>query len=268
MASLSSPDELGYWIDEVRNHKTEDKVPILLLDEADTSDWRYIHVYLPLLWDGAFSWLGRELRVGRCLVILAVSEIVDWESLAEFGKGSQPFNLGPTDEGLPGKRQDLLSRINGGFIQIQDIDASTRHRDKLCVAIALIRKRFPRVTHVHISCLALLTGLEYVYGVRSMAAIVDHMPVPADSSTNYLTLDDRLKELSARDLSDNDSAMHAVFRYHIKTPPHDSTAYPKSWAWDRLLHSNVMVKIYEPLPSDHPFLLPGEQPEERGSVAG
>jgi hypothetical protein len=86
-----------------------------------------------LLWDGVFFTHGRELQIGRCAIILAVSD------LEVIKKIENPDD--PNAAARYRKLDDFLSRINGGVIRMSAIDE--RRRDKVCLALTLIQRRFP-----------------------------------------------------------------------------------------------------------------------------
>jgi hypothetical protein len=77
-----------------------------------------------------------------------------------------------------GKLVDLLSRINGGVIEIPDLDLRTEHRDrrvdKVCVAVALVKARFGnQLTQMPRSLLRFIAHTKFRYGVRSIAHLID-----------------------------------------------------------------------------------------------
>jgi hypothetical protein len=51
MASLHSIDDLTQPLDEIRNLKVVDRLPILFLDEFDSNPANF-PMLLPLMWDG------------------------------------------------------------------------------------------------------------------------------------------------------------------------------------------------------------------------
>jgi len=77
-----------------------------------------------------------------------------------------------------GKLIDLLSRINGGVINIPDLDLRSEHRDrrvdKVCIAVALIKARFgDDLTEMPRSLLRFIAQTTFRYGVRSIAHLID-----------------------------------------------------------------------------------------------
>jgi hypothetical protein len=77
-----------------------------------------------------------------------------------------------------GKLVDLLSRINGGILEMPDLDLRTQERDrridKVCVAIALLKTRFGgELELVPRSLLRFIAHTQFRYGVRSIAHLMD-----------------------------------------------------------------------------------------------
>lgn len=167
VASLDRVDDLSYWIDAARNHKAEDRMPLLFIDEADAKEVA-IPSYLPLLWDGIFFTHGRELQIGRCVIILSVSDpgVIKKIENPDDHATATAFR----------KLDDFLSRINGGVIRIGPIDE--RRRDKLCLAMALIHRRFPTAIGVGLAFLKLLVNTSFLHTVRSIETLVSYFPPP------------------------------------------------------------------------------------------
>ncbi len=81
--NLSNPhtiDTMSFVINEARNHKALDSLPILFLDEIDSNPSQ-MPLFLPLLWDGEFSAKGQCLNVGRCIIVCAISNPILTEYL-------------------------------------------------------------------------------------------------------------------------------------------------------------------------------------------
>jgi hypothetical protein len=84
----------------------------------------------------------------------------------------------PTEFAPTGKLVDLLSRINGGVINIPDFDLRTEDRDrrvdKVCVTIALLKDRFgDHLTQIPRLLLRFIAHTKFRYGVRSVAHLID-----------------------------------------------------------------------------------------------
>jgi hypothetical protein len=84
-----------------------------------------------------------------------------------------------TSESVPaGKLVDLLSRINGGIVDIPDLDLRTNDRDrrvdKVCVTIALLNARFGNsLSQIPRALLRFVAHTHFRYGVRSIAHLID-----------------------------------------------------------------------------------------------
>src|SRR5436853_4340210 len=77
-----------------------------------------------------------------------------------------------------GKLVDLLSRINGGIINIPDLDLRSEHRDrrvdKVCIAVGLSKARFgDDLSEMPRSLLRFIAHTTFRYGVRSIAHLID-----------------------------------------------------------------------------------------------
>jgi hypothetical protein len=175
MANMQSADDMAQPIDELRNLKVNDKFPLLFLDEFDSDPARYAAL-LPLLWDGELQVGHRDLKLGKAVIVLAGSN----PDLPKTMDQSAKMRLETNEDGFkpPGKLIDLLSRINGGVINIPDLDLRSENRDrrvdKVCVAIALIKARFgDDLTQVPRSLLRFIAHTTFRYGVRSIAHLID-----------------------------------------------------------------------------------------------
>ena len=77
-----------------------------------------------------------------------------------------------------GKLVDLLSRVNGGVINIPDFDLRSENRDRrvdtVCVTIALLKERFgENLKVIPRSLLRFIAHTKFRYGVRSIAHLID-----------------------------------------------------------------------------------------------
>jgi hypothetical protein len=203
VASLESMSELGFWIDEIRDHKTQDKTPVLLIDEADSKP-KELSAFLPLLWDGLFSWQGRSMKIGKCVIVLVASN----ESLRRYVED------GLQDEGFKRdfpKIEDLLSRINGGVMKMSPID--DRRLDKLCIALTQIRLRFRSVKGVQLPFVKLLVNTRFRHSVRSMEALIEFFPQPAED--NVLRITPEFESLLVDRFLKAESFRANVFAFHL-----------------------------------------------------
>jgi hypothetical protein len=177
MATMQSHDDMAQPVDELRNLKVNDQFPLLFLDEFDSDSSRFASL-LPLLWDGELHIGNRDLKLGKAVIVLAGSnpdlpKIMDQSGKMQLGADSQ--GEGPK---IPGKLIDLLSRINGGIINIPALDLRSEQRDrrvdKVCVAIALLKVRFGKdLTQVPRALLRFIGHTNFRYGVRSIAHLLD-----------------------------------------------------------------------------------------------
>jgi hypothetical protein len=176
MATMQSTDDMAQPVDELRNLKVNDRFPLLFLDEFDSDPSRYAAL-LPLLWDGALHIGHRDLKLGKAVIVLAGSNPELPKAMDRSAKmgldGDNPSESAPT-----GKLIDLLSRINGGVIEIPDFDLRTKERDrrvdKVCVTISLLRERFgEKLMVVPRSLLRFIAHTTFRYGVRSIAHLIE-----------------------------------------------------------------------------------------------
>jgi len=171
MASLEKMEDLVQPLDAVRNLKVQDRLPILFLDEFDSDPDRY-PLLLPLLWDGELIVAHRNLKLGKLVIILAGSGDVIGKAMAA-AKTMWPL----VDRG-DGKLVDLLSRINGGELEIPPMDlckgGRDRRADKVCITISLLQARFGSdLRLVPLSLLRFVATTKFRYSARSIANLVD-----------------------------------------------------------------------------------------------
>lgn len=187
MASLQTIDDLTQPLDAIRNLKVVDRLPILFLDEFDSNPAHYA-MLLPLMWDGELHVGHRDLKLGKLVIMLAGSG----RSIGQAMKSAKGMQL---ETGLPdSKLVDLLSRINGGELEIPSLDDvkldRDRRVDKVCLTISLLQHRFAgRLEIVPWALLRFVAISRFRYGVRSIAHLVDHVTPPAEESTS-LSIDE------------------------------------------------------------------------------
>src|SRR6185295_8332976 len=109
---------------------------------------------LPLLWDGELSLSQRDLKLGKVIIVLAGSHPNLRTTMDHARSMKVEVEVG---EGRPAKLVDLLSRINGGVIEIplfHDLSKELDRRfDKVCIAVQLLRNRFKNLKRVPIALL-------------------------------------------------------------------------------------------------------------------
>jgi hypothetical protein len=179
MATVGSADDLVQPLDECRNHKVQDRLPILFLDEFDSKAQNY-PLLLPLLWDGEIHASHRDLTLGKVVIVLAGStEQVREESKkakAATEQGSEDTELQPEAP----KLRDLLSRINCPDIDIPGLDLKNgdrdRRTDKVCIAISLLQRRFTELQCAPWALLNFIARTKFTYSSRSIASIIDLIP--------------------------------------------------------------------------------------------
>ena len=176
MATMQSPDDMAQPVDELRNLKVNDRFPLLFLDEFDSDPSRY-PALLPLLWDGELHVGHRDLKLGKAVIVLAGSTPDLPKAMDQSAK--MRLDAESAGEFVPsGKLVDLLSRVNGGVINIPDLDLRSEQRDrrvdKVCVTISLARARFGQdLAELPRALLRFIAHTTFRYGVRSIAHLVD-----------------------------------------------------------------------------------------------
>jgi hypothetical protein len=185
MASLQSIEDLVQPLDAVRNLKVQDKLPILFLDEFDSDPDRY-SLLLPLMWDGELNIAHRNLKLGKLVVILAGSGAVVRAAM----DAARDMHAPAAAQG--DKLIDLVSRINGGELEIPPLDLveadRDRRADKVCLTISLLRSRFGAdLELVPLSLLRFAATSRFRHGVRSLAHLIDLIqPFSGNANTRQL----------------------------------------------------------------------------------
>lgn len=212
MATMQSPDDMEQPIDELRNLKVNDRFPLLFLDEFDSDPTRYPSL-LPLLWDGELQIGHRDLKLGKAVIVLAGSN-PDLPKTMEQS-ATMRLDMAAAESAPAGKLVDLLSRINGGVINIPDLDLRTEHRDrrvdKVCITVSLLRVRFgDRIRLIPRSLLRFVANTVFRYGVRSIAHLIDVISTSAliDGKLDAEALG--LPITSEADLQDSSLKLHLL----------------------------------------------------------
>jgi len=210
MATMQSTDDMAQPVDELRNLKVNDRFPLLFLDEFDSDPSRYAAL-LPLLWEGALHVGHRDLRLGKAVIVLAGSN----PDLPKAMDQSAKMGLETDAPEATGKLVDLLSRINGGVIEIPDFDLRTGDRDrrvdKVCVTIALLRDRFgDQLKKIPRSLLRFIAHTTFRYGVRSIAHLIEVIDSQAlkEDSLNGQAL--RLPTTNEKELEQSSLSLHLL----------------------------------------------------------
>ncbi len=208
MATMENYSELAPALDEARNLKVDDKMPLLFLDEFDTEPSFYA-LLLPLMWDGEVNLGDRKLRIGRCIIVLAGSD----EKLRKELKNARRMEI-PDEIDFKDKKKlpDLISRINGGEISIPPFSDSNRNiarkPDKVCIAVALLRKKFGKdLTTVPVAFLRFVARTYFQHGVRSIEHLVGELPFETRSK---LSFNQDIPEMESQD-----SLLESNLAYHL-----------------------------------------------------
>jgi hypothetical protein len=206
MASLQSIEDLVQPLDAVRNLKVIDSLPILFLDEFDSDSGKY-PLLLPLMWDGELHIGHRDLKLGKLVIVLAGSG-QKIETTMKTAKGMQPTP--PVEDS---KLVDLLSRINGGELEIPPLDVVDKSRDnridKACLTISLLQRRFGNSLSLIPWCLLrFVVKSKFRYGVRSIAHLIDLVSPPDDGSDSLLLKHVALPLNSVEQLRESSLAYH------------------------------------------------------------
>jgi hypothetical protein len=213
MATMQSADDMAQPIDELRNLKVNDRFPLLFLDEFDSDPSRY-PALLPLLWDGELHVGHRDLKLGKAVIVLAGSNPDLPKTMDRSAQ--MKVDADGKDPVLPGgKLIDLLSRVNGGVIEIPDLDLRTEHRDrrvdKVCVAVSLLKARFGKKTsEIPRSLLRFIGQTTFRYGVRSIAHLIDVIHGDAFKSRPFKAKAFGLPLSTETDLQNSSLKLHFV----------------------------------------------------------
>lgn len=243
MAGLRTGEDMIPPLDAARNLKVEDRIPLLFLDEFDSSPG-HVPMLLPLLWDGDVTIGQRDLKLGKVVIVLAGSDpslpatMEDARSMREEARAAQ---------GNSPKMIDLLSRINGGVFSIPPFydagQALDRRADKVCIIVHLLRQRFGSdLREAPLCLLRFAARAEFRYGVRSIAHLVSMIPYRADIKT--LRTNDLVLPLeSAAKLKNSSLAYHLL---------HQDQAYGVEKLWKECLGGDCQI----PVRSDDFALIP------------
>lgn len=246
MASLQNIEDLAVPLDAVRNQKVVDHLPILFLDEFDANPDRF-PMLLPLLWDGEVHIAHRELRMGKLVIILAGSSVMIEDAMRD-GKTMQKATVSDN-----GKLADLLSRINGGELQIPSLEVVDKERDrridKVCLTIALLQQRFGNeLQFVPWSLLRFVYSTQFRYGVRSIAHLIDLLnpqgPRWLNVNRGFPFERSALDIVTLRGLPLNsvEQLKKSSLAYHIVAEDGPATVTNQ---WSKISESNVLTKVSE-----------------------
>jgi hypothetical protein len=231
MASMASVADFARPLDEVRNTKVDDKVPLLFLDEFDATPNNY-SLLLPLLWDGALSIGPRHLKLGKVVIVLAGSS-ASLPSTLKQAKGMRSEVQLSAD--TTQKLIDLFSRINGPVVNIPSLGRGgegTRPMDKVVIAVQLLKRRFGSdLKRVPFAFLRFIAKAQFRYDVRSITSLIDliksnveNNKIVIDESTlpALASVDDLRNSSLAYHLVDEEDAAHGIIQLwtECKTSTH------------------------------------------------
>ena len=210
MTCMEDMNDLVQPLEEVRNVKVNDHVPLLFLDEFDDKNNKY-PILLPLLWDGELKVGQRDLKVGKIVIILAGSGSII-EDTADAMKEMRP-DIALKEGNVPNKLPDLLSRINGREIGIPGLDEESKSRnrkvDKVCLSIALLEQRFERqLDRLPWALLSFIAQTNFRYGARSIYNLVYSIDEDSVKNKTLSIADCGLPFGSARDLQNSSLGYH------------------------------------------------------------
>jgi len=232
MANIDSINDFIQPLESVRNLKVLDRLPILFLDEFE-SNTKYYSLLLPLLWDGELHIGHSDLKLGKVIIIMAGSGPKITDAMKTSKGMHKQINLDNP------KLADLLSRINGGELEIPSLDLEKNDRnrkvDKICIAIALIQQRFGRrITAVPWALLRFVADNYFRYGVRSITHLIDLIPKIDDDS-----IDLKLKDLNLS-LNSVESLKKSSLIYHIISEDGPAEIIRN---WEKIKESDVLVRF-------------------------
>jgi predicted AAA+ superfamily ATPase len=251
MATLANVEDLIQPLDSVRNLKIQDRLPILFLDEFDSDATRY-PLLLPLMWDGQVNIGHRNLDLGKLVIILAGSGRHIGTEMA----AAKTMQNGSTSDG---KIVDLLSRINGGELEIPPLDlvaiGRDRRADKVCLTISLLQARFGQgLELVPLSLLRFVAASSFRYGVRSLAHLIDLIEPVTNKASG--TAQKHAKQISHAQLAFPLSSV-AVLResslaYHMFSTDGPATIID-AWRNASSVATMVRIKDKDDFDDDIPF---------------
>ena len=178
MTALQTNEDLIPARDAARNMKVDDRIPLLFLDEFDSKPSN-IPLVLPLLWDGELNLGQRDLKLGRSIIVLAGSDPL-LPGIMDSAR-SMRADVGVPQGMKTRKIVDLLSRINGGVVEIPAFHDPThsidREFDKACIAIQRLRSKFGEgLRSVPRGLLRFIADADFRYGARSISHLIELIP--------------------------------------------------------------------------------------------
>jgi predicted AAA+ superfamily ATPase len=229
MAGLQRHEDLIPPLDEARNLKVDDRVPLLFLDEFD-ADEDHFALLLPLLWDSELNLGQRDLKLGKLIIVLAGSR-PSLKSTMDQARSMKPDVR--AGEGNSSKLVDLLSRINGGAIEIPSFEE--RDYDKVCIAVELLRQRFRALKQVPVAILRFLAKTEFRYGSRSISAFINTLPNTKGDSME-------LGNMKSSALSDPKMLKKDPLAYHLVHAEDQAHGICQAWTAQAMDDSKLPIR--------------------------
>lgn len=233
MATFSNIEDFIQPLEQIRNLKVQDYLPILFIDEFDKLHKDYSPL-LPLLWDGELNVGHFQLKLGKMVIIMAGSSASIKAMISDFNEMRQSI-WEEKYKDHSNKVLDLLSRINGGIIEFPDIDCEEVYVDRVCLALSLLQQRFgPYLYLVPLSLLNIICVMRFRYGARSISHLINKISYKAfrDNKLN-------LEELDLPITSEDDIRSSSLV-YHILSNDGLSNIADK---WNMLKKGNIYVRI-------------------------
>jgi hypothetical protein len=234
MTAMQKHEDLVHPLDEARNVKISNKLPLLFLDEIDANPRSNYPLLLPLLGDGGLTMGRQDLKLGKIVIVLAGSS----SELPRMIKRARTLTEESSEEksdDIP-KVVDLLSRVNGAVLEIPKLSEPARRADKVCIAVRLLRGRFGRLRSAPISLFRFIAHpmINFRYGVRSMQHLID------------LLLFDWLKSPSSTGsglpLGSTTELRESSLAYHLQMG-HDHEAHDILELWAECSKRDFQVRI-------------------------
>lgn len=243
MASMASVADFARPLDEVRNTKVDDKVPLLFLDEFDATPSNY-SLLLPLLWDGALSIGPRHLKLGKVVIVLAGSSTSLPSTLKQAKAMRSEVQLSAD---ATQKLIDLFSRINGPVVHIPSLSRggeATRPMDKVVIAVQLLKRRFgDDLKRVPFAFLRFIARAHFRYDVRSITSLIDL--IKSKVERNKIVVDN--STLSA--LASVDDLRNSSLAYHLVNEEDAAHGVIQLWSDCRKFSHDMAIVLPQEPPS-------------------
>jgi len=235
MATIQNIMDLIQPIEAVRNLKVVDQLPLLFFDEIDSDPQNYARL-LPLMWDGEIHLGQRDLKLGKVVLIMAASDPGIKKVMKSAKSMQSEFEAIQENQT---KLVDLLSRVNGGVIEIPQLDIATKSRDrridKVCLSISLLQRKFgPYLERVPWALLRFTAISKFRYGVRSIAHLIDLIPGDIEIDETL-----ELKNISLP-LDDEKELKKSSLAFHLITEEEPETIVE---LWEEISDCKTLIRF-------------------------